>query len=79
MPILAILRPNASQCTKRGTRWVHRLPSHISKIVPPTIHVGPLDWTNREPSFDGLNRHGKLRYLWAVDLGPFKLARIARQ
>ena len=27
------------------------------------------------PSFDGLNRHGKLRYSWAVDLGPFKIAR----
>ena len=23
---------------------------------------------NQEPSFDGLNRHGKLRYSWAVDL-----------
>ena len=41
MPILAFLRPNASQCTKRGTRWVHRLPSHISKMVPPTVHLGP--------------------------------------
>ena len=29
-------------------------------------------------SFDGHNRHGKLRYAWAVDLGPFKLGRIAR-
>ena len=27
------------------------------------------------PSFDRLNRHGKLRYSWAVDLGPFKIAR----
>ena len=23
-------------------------------------------------SFDGLNNNGKLRYSWAVDLGPFK-------
>ena len=34
---------------------------------------------NLEPSSDGHNRHGKLRYSWAVDLGPFKLGRIARQ
>ena len=27
---------------------------------------------NQEPSFDGLNNNGKLRYSWAVDLGPFK-------
>ena len=33
----------------------------------------------QEPSFDGHNRHGKLRYSWAVDLGPFKLGRNARQ
>ena len=32
-----------------------------------------------EPSFDGHNRHGNLRYSWAVDLGPFKRVRIARQ
>ncbi len=25
------------------------------------------------------NSNGKLRYSWAVDLGPFKLRRIARQ
>ena len=31
--------------TVRGTRCVHRLPSHISKMVPSTIHIGPLDWT----------------------------------
>ena len=30
---------------------------------------------NREPSFDGHNRHGKLRYSWAADLGPFKPGR----
>ena len=34
---------------------------------------------NQELSFDGLNRHEKLKYSWAVDLGPFKLGRIARQ
>ena len=28
-----------------------------------------------EPSFDGHNRHGNLRYSWAVDLGPFKPGR----
>ena len=28
-----------------------------------------------EPSFDGHNRHEKLRYSWAVDLGPFKPGR----
>ena len=27
-----------------------------------------------EPSFGGLNRHGKLKYSWAVALGPFKIA-----
>ena len=32
-----------------------------------------------EPPFDGLNRHGKLRYSWAVDLGPFKPGRIFGQ
>ena len=32
-----------------------------------------------EPSFDGLNRRGNLRYAWAVDLGPFRLGRIGRQ
>ena len=33
----------------------------------------------QEPSFDGLNRHGKLKYSWAVDLGPFKPGRFFRQ
>ena len=32
-----------------------------------------------EPSFDGLNRHEKLKYSWAVDLGPFKRVLIASQ
>ena len=32
-----------------------------------------------EPSSDGHNGNGKLRYSWAVGLGPFKLGRIARQ
>ena len=27
--------------TVRGTRCVHTLPSHISKMVPSTIHIGP--------------------------------------
>ena len=34
---------------------------------------------NQEPSFDGHNRHANLRYSWAVDLGPFKRVRVARQ
>ncbi len=29
----------------------------------------------QEPSFFGINRHGKLRYSWAVGLGPFKPGR----
>ena len=32
-----------------------------------------------EPSFDGLNRHGKLKYSWVVGLGPFKPGQIDRQ
>ena len=28
------------------------------------------------PSFDGLNRHGKLKCSWEVGLGPFKPGRI---
>ena len=31
--------------------------------------------TTLETSFDGHNRHGKLRYSWAADLGPFKPGR----
>ena len=31
-----------------------------------------------EPSFLGINKHGKLRYSWAVGLGPFKPGRIFR-
>ena len=27
---------------------------------------------NQEPSLDGLNSNGKLRYSWAVELGTFK-------
>ena len=34
---------------------------------------------HREPSFDGLNRHGKLKYSWVVGLGPFKPGQIVRQ
>ena len=32
-----------------------------------------------EPSFGGLNRHGKLMYSWAVDLSPFEPGRVYRQ
>ena len=32
-----------------------------------------------EHSSDGHNSNGKLRYSWAVDLGPFKRVRVARQ
>ncbi len=38
--MLAFLRPTASQCTSRGTLWVHRLPSHISKMVVSTVRGG---------------------------------------
>ena len=31
--------------------------------------------STKEPSFFGINRHGKLRYSWAVGLGPFKPGR----
>ena len=31
--------------------------------------------TTLETSLSRLNRHGKLKYSWAVDLGPFKIAR----
>ena len=31
--------------------------------------------TSLTPSFHGHNRHGNLRYAWAVDLGPFKPGR----
>ena len=31
------------------------------------------------PSFGGLSRHGKLKYSWAVGLGPFKPGQIVRQ
>ena len=34
---------------------------------------------NQELSLDGLNRHGKLKYSWAVGLGPFKPGQIVRQ
>ena len=34
---------------------------------------------NLEPSFDGLNRHGKLKCSWEVGLGPFKQGRIFGQ
>ena len=34
---------------------------------------------NQEPSFNGLNRHGTLKYSWAVGLGPFKPGQIVRQ
>ena len=34
---------------------------------------------NCECSFDGLNRHEKLKFSWAVDLGPFKPGQIVRE
>ena len=41
---LAFLRSGGSQNT--GLRASsHRLPSHISKMVPPTVHIGPPKWT----------------------------------
>ena len=35
--------------------------------------------TTLEPSLSGLNGYGNVRYSGAVDSGPFKLGRIARQ
>ena len=32
-----------------------------------------------EPSLFGINKHGRLRYSWAVGLGPFKPGRIFGQ
>ena len=34
---------------------------------------------SKESSFGGLSRHGKLKYSWAVGLGPFKPGQIVRQ
>ena len=34
---------------------------------------------NLERSLSGLNGYGNVRYSWAVDSGPSKLGRIARQ
>ena len=34
-----------SQYLSRGLRQVHCTPNHDSKIVPPTIHLGPPDKT----------------------------------
>ena len=35
--------------------------------------------TTLETSLSGLNRHGKLKYSWAVGLGPFKPGQIVRE
>ena len=51
------IEPEDSQYGKSRRRWYH-LPS-------PSLHQ---TGQYQEPSFDGLNRHGKLRYSWAVDL-----------
>ena len=57
--ILALLRPTASQCTSRGTLWIYRLPSHISKMVLPTIHVGPTTLKSTVTPHDGRMRGGQ--------------------
>ena len=40
---------------------------------PECVSIG-----SQESSFFGINKHGKLRYSWAVGLGPFKPGRIFR-
>ena len=69
------LRTGGSQ-RLRGIAWLNPKSKSPSEkfAVRYTLahHLGQ----NQEPSFDGLNRHGKLRYSWAVDLGPFKIASI---
>ena len=39
----------------------------------------PLMGENFHTSLSGLNSDGNVRYSWAVDSGPSKLGRIARQ
>ena len=41
---------------------------------PECVSIG-----SQESSFGGLSRHGKLKYSWAVGLGPFKPGQIVRQ
>ena len=54
-------------------KWDQRNPLKlICRLVLEEVHP---TGQNQEPSFDGHNRHGNLRYAWAVDLGPFKPGR----
>ncbi len=45
-----------------------------TKLASPAHHTEQ----NQEPSFNELNRHGKLKYSWSVDLGPFRPGQIVR-
>ena len=49
------------------------LPGRMKLNFVPLLYAHPTG-RNQEPSFGGLNRHGKLKYSWAVGLGPFKIA-----
>ena len=49
-------------------------PFPINLMTTPTM-----TGQEQELSFDGLNRHRKLKCSWAVDLGPFKPRQHARQ
>ena len=52
----------------------------VRRVNLPKPNGGTRPWAflhGRTSSSDGHNSNGKLRYSWAVDLGPFKLGRIA--
>ena len=51
-------------CGKRST--VHEWHTMAVRFLPRSTRLDK----NREPSFVRLNSNGKLRYSWAVDLGP---------
>ena len=53
-------------------------PADPSSAACLTKPASPTHLSKRSSS-DGHNSNGKLRYSWAVDLGPFKLGRIARE
>ena len=49
------------------------------EAIDRALSTGRQTGQNQGPSFDGLNRHGKLKCSWAVGLGPFKPGQIVRQ
>ena len=52
------------------------LPIESGPTTEDSVSVQTLaNMTTLEISLSRLNRHGKLKYSWAVDLGPFKIAR----